>query len=94
MIQLADFKTGLPNCEKSDSPILRYLIAVQAFAHLEGEERERLDSARWLLKRGSGSTDRSRPSLNRMSYDSGTILRFVGASGASGALLVPVKGCG
>ena len=50
MIQLADFKTGLPNCEKSDSPILRHLIAGQAFAHLEGEERERLESARWLVR--------------------------------------------
>ena len=50
MIQLADFKTGLPNCDKSDSPILRHLIAGPAFDHLDGEERELLDSARWLVK--------------------------------------------
>ena len=50
MIQLADFNTGLPNCENSDSPILRHLIAGPAFAHLEGEERDRLESARWLVR--------------------------------------------
>ena len=50
MIQLADFKTGLPNGEKSDSPILRHLIAGPAFAHLDGEERRRLEGARWLVK--------------------------------------------
>jgi CRP/FNR family transcriptional regulator, anaerobic regulatory protein len=50
MIQLADFGTGLPNCEKSDSPILRHLIGDPAFAHLEGGEREQLEGARWLVR--------------------------------------------
>ena len=50
MIQLTDFKIGLPNCTKLDSPILRHLIAGPVFAQLEGDERDRLESARWLVR--------------------------------------------
>jgi CRP-like cAMP-binding protein len=50
MIQLAGFNTGPLKCENSGSPILRYLIGEPAFAHLEGDERERLESARWLVR--------------------------------------------
>ncbi len=50
MIQLADFNTGLPNLEKSGSPILRYLIGDPAVARLEGEEKERVEGARWLVR--------------------------------------------
>ena len=50
MIQLADFNTGHPKCENSGSPILRHLIGGPAFGHLEGEERERLEAARWLVR--------------------------------------------
>ena len=50
MIQLADFNSGLPNCEKSGLQILRHLIGDPAFARLEGGERERLEGARWLVR--------------------------------------------
>jgi len=50
MFQIADFNSGLPNCEKPGSPILRHLVGDPAFAHLEGDERERLEGARWLVR--------------------------------------------
>lgn len=50
MIQLADFKTGYLKCEHSGSPILRHLVGDSALGHLEGEERERLEAARWLVR--------------------------------------------
>ena len=49
MIHLADCTTKLPECGKSPSPILQHLIG-PAFAHLEGEEKERLESARWVVR--------------------------------------------
>ena len=50
MFQIADFNSGLPNCEKPGSPILKHLVGDPAFAHLEGDERERLEGARWLVR--------------------------------------------
>jgi CRP/FNR family transcriptional regulator, anaerobic regulatory protein len=51
MFQLADFNTGnLKRCENSGSPILRHLVGDSAFGHLEGEEREHLEAARWLVR--------------------------------------------
>ncbi len=50
MIHLADCSTKLPNDEKSTSPILKHLLGVHAFAQLGSEERQRRETARWLVR--------------------------------------------